>query len=287
MRIPNLNTLRMFDAAARHLNFGRAADELHLTQGAVAQRVRKLEADLDIALFYRRPRGLELTPAGRDYHSDIHAALRKIDSATAALRQRDVQIKISVTPSFASKWLVPRLPDLMAHLPGMDVQIDASETLANFTNDDVSIAIRQGKPPFGAGLTTRLLAQLNLCAVCSPSYAQTLEPTTLIEDFVARPLIQDSHTYWTRMLDSTGTRPAGRVMQFNQTAHAIDAAANGQGIALAPALLVQGDLAQNRLVALWHDEGSDQAGYYICVPETLQRRADILAVVDWLVGQAR
>lgn len=131
MRSPNLNSLKMFDAAARHLNFRLAAEELNLTQGAVAQQVRRLESDLGLQLFYCKARGLALTEVGRRYHRPVSRALAMIDDATRKIQPESTSITLSSTPSFASKWLVPRLVSFSQAYPTIDVQTVASEGLAN------------------------------------------------------------------------------------------------------------------------------------------------------------
>jgi LysR family glycine cleavage system transcriptional activator len=286
MRMPNLNALRMFDAAARHLNFRTAAQELNLTQGAVAQQVRRLEADLGHKLFQRKARGLALTEIGRHYHVPIHNALSIIEDATQKLRPTNTRISVSVTPSFASKWLVPRLANFAEAHPDLDLNTIASEQLSDFQTDGIDIAIRQSKPPFEAGLHSTLLAPLNLHAVCSPDFAKTLGRFDRIEDFADQKLIQDSHFFWERLFGRVGIKTQVRTMLFNQTALAMDAAANGQGIALAPHLLLDGDISKGNLVVLWRDDQADDRGFFIVYPADSKPNAARDAVVDWALSQA-
>lgn len=285
MRTPNLKALRMFDAAARHLNFRLAAEELNLTQGAVAQQVRRLEADLRVWLFHREARGLALTEIGRNYHRPVRRALAIIDDATKNLQPESTRITLSVTPSFASKWLVPRLAGFTRAYPDIDVQTVANEGLADFQSDGVDIAIRQGRRPVGEGLRVELLAPLDLCAVCSPGYAEKAASVDGFEDFAEHPLIQDSHNHWDGLFEEAGIRARHRVMQFNQTALAMDAAANGQGVALAPRLLVSAELAQGKLVEMWHDRRSDQTGFHVICPELPKPNAARDAVIDWVLSE--
>ncbi|MEL7529068.1 MAG: LysR family transcriptional regulator, partial [Pseudomonadota bacterium] len=147
MRPPKLQHIKMFDAAARHLNFRLAAEELNLTQGAVAQAIRAMEADLGLRLFERKARGLSFTEAGRRYHSEISKGLEIINEATRNLLPAVNRVSISLPPSFASKWLVPRLPNFMETNPDIDVRIIASEHLTDFQTQDVDIAVRQGRRP--------------------------------------------------------------------------------------------------------------------------------------------
>ena len=285
MRLPNLNALRMFDAAARHLNFRLAAEELNLTQGAVAQQVRRLEADLGLKLFTRKARGLELTDVGRGYHVPVRRALSTIEDATRKLKPESARIRLSVTPSFAAKWLVPRLSAFEDANPDVDVQTVATETLADFKSDGVDLAIRLGVPPFGDGLDAVLLAPLEICAVCSPGFAKDVGPIKRIADFADYRLIQDSHHQWDSLLDEAGIGLSLRKTQFNQTALAMDAAMNGQGIALVPHLLAEADIVQGRLVALWRQVDSMGSGYYIVRPDAGDPNPAQQAMVDWLLGE--
>jgi LysR family transcriptional regulator, glycine cleavage system transcriptional activator len=287
LRNPNLNALRMFDAAARHLNFRIAADEMNLTQGAVAQQVRQLETDLGIQLFHRKTRGLALTEPGRPYHSSVRKALKVIDDATKKLKAQSASITLSVTPSFASKWLVPRLTNFTKTHPDINVQTVASEGVADFKTDSVDIAIRQGHPPFGDGLRVECLSLLDLCAVCSPSYAKKSIPTRQFEDFKRHLLIQDSHKHWDDLFENAGITPQHRIMQFNQTALAMDAAANGQGVALAPRILVSAELGRGKLIELWHDNRTNQNGFYVVCPNLSKLNAEIDTVIEWVLSEAK
>ncbi len=275
----------MFDAAARHLNFRLAAEELNLTQGAVAQQVRRLETDLGVKLFRRQARGLALTQAGRNYSSPIRKALRLVEDATRKLYPENLRITLSVPPSFASKWLVPHLSSFAQAYPAIDVQILSSEELTDFRSDDVDMAIRQGQPPFGKGLSARLFAPLELCAVCSPDYAATTGPIGQIDDFATRKLLHDSHSHWDALLEGAGLGRSAHAMQFNQTALAMSAAANGQGIALVPRLLAETELEQGTLVEVWRNTPADRRGYYIVFPDAQRENPARQAMVQWLLSE--
>lgn len=277
----------MFDAAARHLNFRLAAEELSLTQGAVAQQVRRLESDLGIKLFKRKARGLALTESGRSYHMPVRRALAMIEDATRKLRPENKRVTLSVTPSFASKWLVPRLADFARAHPDIEVHTIASEEIANFRSDGIDIAIRQGHPPFDEGVHAELLAPLDLCAVCSPQFAEATSQIRALEDFTTQPLIQDSHNLWDRLFEEAEIKARRHMIRFNQTALAMDAAANGQGVAIAPRLLVEADIAQGRLIEFWCDQGRPQSGYYVIYPDNRKSNPELQAVVTWILSEVR
>ena len=272
----------MFDCAARHLNFRLAAEELNLTQGAVAQQVRRLESDLGIQLFHRKARGLALTEPGQNYYSSISQALAIIDEATSELQPKSTEVTLSVTPSFASKWLVPRLADFYRAYPELEVHVLADSEMANFQSDGVDLAVRLGQPPFGKDLHWEELVALDLCAVCSPEFAREIAPIEQLKDFTSLQLLEDSFlNIWQGLFADAGLRPRQRMIRFSHTALALDAAANGQGITLAPRILLDLDFEQGRLVELWHDTRSDQGGFYIVYPRNgISYHANLLK--EWI-----
>jgi len=287
MRLPNLNGVRAFECAARHLNFRLASEELNLTQGAVAQQVRKLETSLGQKLFVRRPRGLELTEKGAAYFSEIHAALSRIDQATARLAPESRSVVLSVPPSFASLWLMPRLIEFEARYPDIDLQVIASESLSDFDTDGVDLVVRQASPPFAPNLKSVQLAPLNLVAVASPAYLQTAPPTTDLEDFRAHRLLENSHRHWRQWLGSDEEAgKAARVSRFNQTALAIAAARAGRGVAIAPEALIEPDIEAGELKVVWRDQAESATGFYAVAPLTPARPVrDRDHLAEWLCEQ--
>lgn len=286
MRMPNLNSLKMFDAAARHLNFRRAAEELNLTQGAVAQQVRRLEEDLGTPLFHREARGLRFTRKGRDFHDSVRKALALIEEAMGKFIPDSTSLTLSVTPSFAAKWLVPRLGRLAESHPEIDVQVVASEELANFKSDGVDLAIRQGRLSERPGFTVKKLGPMELCAVCSPAYGATVGPVHGLADMLDLQLIRDGHNLWETVFEQAGLTRQPRMLRFNQIALAVDAAANGQGIALAPRLLVGAELAEGKLVELWREPAADADGFYLLYPDSPAPGPALIALVNWILSEA-
>lgn len=288
MRTPKLNALKVFDAAARHLNFRVAAAELNVTQGAVAQTVRGLEADLGVRLFRRLARGVALSDVGARYHLEIAQGLAIIDRATNMLNSGSGVVTVSVPPSFASKWLVPRLPYFFEANPGLEVRTVASEAVTDFRTQDVDVAVRQGARPTGQGLFTTLLAPLYLCIVCGASNAAELGVNCGIEAFADLPLIQDSHLHWDRLFNALGIERSGHLLQFNQTALAMDASVNGQGFAVVPRLLASDDLSSGRLVEVWADIRDEETGFWLIHPESApSNRQARSSLVDWMLSECR
>lgn len=282
---PPLNGLRAFEASARHLNFRLAAEELGVTQGAVAQQVRKLEAHLGLLLFSRQSRALALTETGRAYATQIRKGFDLINAATSVLRPEPEHLTISVTPTFATKWLIPRLPAFTAAHPRIDLRILASERIANFQTDAVDIAVRSGRPPFGPGLKSTLLFEQTTIAVASPPVAENLRtnPGDL-------PLLHDSHDLWPQFLDLAGPGAlpkASRNLRFNQTSLAIDAALAGQGVALSSQAFVAADIAAGRLVRVFDVSLQTGTDFYLVHPRRPRNSKAVEVVQSWLIAQTR
>lgn len=287
--LPPLNGLRAFEAAGRHLNFRMAAEELGVTQGAVAQQVRGLEAHLGLRLFERRPRGLVLTEAGRIYHQHVGRAFAQLREATTVLRPQPTRVTISVTPTFASKWLIPRLAELTAAHPSIDLRILATESVLSFRSDGIDLAVRQGRPPFGASLDADLLFPQQIIAVCSPAllFGRANLPLERSE-LRSLILLHDTHNLWPDYLREVfGERgaQAQRNMRFNQTSLTIDAALAGQGVALASRFLVARELATGALVQPLYGSLTGERAFHLLVPRNPRPSASTDAVRTWLLQQ--
>lgn len=285
--LPPLNSLRAFDAAGRRLSFRAAADELGVTQGAVAQQVRHLEAHLDITLFERVPKGLAFTAAGRSYHGRIAEIFADLRAATAELKPEPNKVLVSVTPTFAAKWLIPNLPDFTAAHPDIDLRIMATEKVSSFHSDGIDLAVRQGAPPFGAALQVTQLFRHRLIAVAAPALAGDGGPSRDPETLSSLPKIHDTHDLWPGYLAHLGVRDRSpRGLRLSQTSLAVDAAIAGQGAALVSRFLVIHDLAAGRLVEVggtWEAGGND---FYLLRPRTAKRNGSVMQVVTWLTARA-
>jgi DNA-binding transcriptional LysR family regulator len=287
-RFPPLNALRAFEAAARHLNFRRAADELRVTQGAVAQQVRHLEDVVEVQLFRRLPRGLALTREGLEYFSSVQRALQIISDATDALGQRPTVLAVSTTPSFASKWLIPRLSDFSRLHPDIEVRVIADERLATFRADGVDIAIRLSKPPFPPGLVAQLLFPLDIFAVASPTLLDGGSPIRKPADLSRHVLLHDAHDLWPEFIEKLGGK--GRAdptkgPRFSQSLLAIDAAVAGQGIALTSEPLVERDIAEGRLRRVFDFSFPMSLGFYVVFPQANAHSEALDAMRRWLFAQ--
>lgn len=285
--LPPLNGLRAFDVSGRRLNFRAAADEMGVTQGAVAQQVRQLEAHLGITLFERLPKGLALTPAGRSYHERIAQAFAELRSATAQLKPENGKVLISVTPTFASKWLIPNLPDFSNRHPEIDLRILATEKVSSFHSDGIDLAVRQGSPPFGAALDATLLFRQNLIAVVAPKLVQTARPPYSDETLAHLPKIHDTHDLWPKVLSEWGIGDQSkRGLRLSQTALAVDAAISGQGVALVSRFLVANDIAAGTLLEIGPLNSVGAQDFYLLTLRKTASNAAIETVVSWLTSQA-
>ncbi len=278
--LPPLNALRAFEAAGRHLNFRAAADELFVTQSAVAQQVRMLEEHIGFPLFQRLPRGVALTSQGSVYFAEVTRAFKILDKATAQLLREPKTVTISVTPTFATKLLLPRLSALTAAVPDAELRTVATESIADFDRDQVDIAVRLTRPPFPAAFETYLLFKQTLVAVASPHLMVNRELPISTEALQEMPLLHDSHHHWPRFFGTTD-KLAGAV--FNQTALALDAALAGQGVAIACQAFVQADLNAGRLVQVSESTLTIEPDYYLVRKKSVTSTPTVDAVWDWCI----
>lgn len=286
--LPSLNALRIFEVVARHLNFRLAAEELGVTQAAVAQQIRGLEASLDIRLFERLPRGLGLTDAGLAYSGSIRSALAMIDEATRLLRPEPSHLTVSVTPTFASKWLIPKLGTFAENHPDIDLRVLATDRLSHFHTDGVDIAVRYGQPAFGAGLNTELLMEQRIVAVASPRLFEGKGLPVSFEKLQDFLMLHDAHNFWPEFMAGlfpNHAQPTAKNMRFNQTSLAIEAAISGQGIALASHAFVKDDIAAGRLVKVFDQQLLLDKAFYLVWPRKARQSPALLVVKDWLKRQ--
>lgn len=286
--LPPLNGLRAFEVTGRVLSFRAAAEVLGVTPSAVAQQVRALEAHLGLALFRRVPAGVELTELGQRFHAQISRGFRQLEAAMAEVQPVTEAVTVSVTPTFAAKWLIPRLQDFTRAHPAIDLRITASERMASFQRDGVDLAVRLAAPPFPAALEAFLLARQEVVAVCVPGLVPEVQGGVPVAAAL-RGLVylHDSHDLWPRFLQrylgaGHGVVPRGPV--FSQTALCIDAAVAGQGVALVPRLFVAGDLAAGRLVQPFDLVIRADKDFWVVAPRPGARhgqRAAVAAVWSW------
>jgi LysR family glycine cleavage system transcriptional activator len=288
-RLPPLNALKVFEAAARSESFTRAAEELCVTQGAISHQVKTLESLLGIKLFTRERQRVVMTDAGREYLAVVRDALDRIALGTDRLlkRQSSGVLTVSVSPDFASKWLVHRLGRFAEAHPDVDLRVSAMMHQVDFAREDVDLAVRHGDGNW-LGLDVVRLCSEQLFPVCSPKLVSGRRRITQADDFLAFPLLrlEDSKT-WSRWLDAagvTGSVPHGPVL--NRASMLIDAAVDGQGIALARTALAAWDLINGRLVRPSDVSLRMTNTYWIVCPKAASGLPKIAAFRDWLLAEA-
>ncbi len=288
MHLPSTTALRAFEASARLLNFTQAAAELHLTQGAVSHQIRELETLLATRLFERRARGLALTESGQRYLPFVREALERLRAGAALLQPRSGAQVLTVTlsPNFASKWLVPRLGDFLAAHPALDLRISASRRHVDFAADAIDLAVRHGTGDWPHLQVTRLCPEW-VFPVCSPGYLSA-HPMTALADLARGGLLHDRERgHWQQWLAAFGSAlPAPQGPVFSDTSLAIDAAVSGQGVALARSALAALDLAAGRLVRPVAEALPAPFAYWIVCPKSSAGRPAIRLFRDWLLQQA-
>jgi len=290
-RLPSLNGLRAFEAAARHLSFTAAAAELNVTQTAISHQIKRLEEELGIALFIRQNRALALTPQGRDYLPGIRAAFNDLRLATDRLRRTDNDrvLTVSTLASMASKWLLPRLPAFQAAHPEIDVHITTSTKMVDFKSGDVDAAIRYGRGRW-PGLRADWLTADQLFPVCSPALLTGDTPLQTPADLAHYTLLHSSAGYdddWRLWLTAAGlpadiSRQPG--LSFDMIFMTLQAAIDGHGVAIGRTTYVEGDLAKGRLVKPFQISLPADAGFYLVAPESAAQTPKLAAFRDWLLA---
>jgi len=290
-RLPSLNGLRAFEAAARHLSFTLAAAELNVTQTAISHQIRRLEEELGIRLFVRQNRALALTPEARDYLPGVRAAFNDLRLATDRLLRKDDDkvLTVSTLASLAAKWLLPRLTDFQEQHPGIDVRITTSTSLVDFQRDDVDAAIRYGRGQW-PGLRADWLMADELFPVCSPSLLRGDQPLRRPEDLRNHPLLHTSNANsddWRLWLTAAGL-PADIARQpgitFDMIFMTIQAAIDGIGVAMGRTSYVQDDIAKGRLVVPFKIALPADAGFYLVSPEGRREAPKLTAFRNWMIA---
>lgn len=286
-RLPQLSALRAFEAAARHVSFTRAAEELSVTQGAVSHQVKALESELGIKFFNRERQRLSITEAGQEYLAVVRDALDRIANGTERLVQRQAsgRLTVSTSPDFAAKWLVHRLGRFAEVHPDIDLRVSATMHHVDFAREDVDIAVRHGDGHWPGLHVTRLCSE-HLFAVCSPTLASKLGQPA---DVLKLPLLHlDDSTAWFAWLDAAGVTGTDAIHGpiLNRASMLIDAAVDSQGIALARTTLAAWDLINRRIVRPFPVALPLSKSYWIVSPKATASLPKLIAFREWLLAQA-
>jgi LysR family glycine cleavage system transcriptional activator len=295
--LPPLDLLVGFEAAARHLSFTKAGDELYLTQSAVSRQIKELEDQLGVALFQRRHRALALTEAGQQFYAAAAQVIGTMRTATERLRTqagRRRPLAVTTTHSFAALWLIPRLAGFTREHPGVDVRITADTRVQDLERDGLDVALRHGPSALAGPNAIRLFGE-KVFPVCSP---KLLKKTPLAKPGDLRnhillhyddPDVRHPWLHWKTWLEVeriADLRPAG-TLSFSGYEQIIPAAVAGHGVALGRSPLVQDLLESGELVAPFKSQADPARAYFAIVAKSAATRPEVTAFVEWLKTEAR
>ncbi|WP_296649742.1 transcriptional regulator GcvA [Paraburkholderia sp.] len=288
-QLPALNALKAFEAAARHESFSRAADELFVTHGAVSHQIRALETELGVALFARDGKRVRLTETGRRYAAQVHDALSQLARATQEIRagDRERRLVVSMLSSFAARWVTPRIGRFIEAHPQWDVELQSTNQLTDFARDDVDVAIRFGYGHY-PGLHAELLLDEIYFPACSPHFRGGKLPSDPHE-LADLPLLRSDDELWRPWFDAAGLADVPepkRGVLYQDSSNLLQAAMDGQGVALVRRSLAMHEITLGRLVRLFKDiDGPSPWRYYfICTPQRMQTER-VQAFRDWVFDE--
>lgn len=295
-RLPPLNALRAFEAAARHLSLTKAAAELHVTPGAISQQVKTLEDYLGVQLFRRLNKALLLTEAGQASLPALRDAFDRLAQAVETLRARDAEqpLTVSVAPSFGAKWLVPRLDRFREAHPGINVRIDASNRLVDLVREGVDIGIRYGMGNYPGMRVDPLLSE-EVFPVCAPRLLKGPHPLAVPADLRWHTLLHidwvsgfETWPDWRMWLLSAGVSDIDPTHgpRFSHASMAIQAAIEGHGVTLGGSVLVEDDLAAGRLVKPFQVSCPVAFRYYLASPAAMANHPRVAAFREWIIAEA-
>lgn len=296
-KLPPLNALRAFEASGRHLSFTKASDELGVTPAAVSHQVRQLEDYLGVALFRRLTRAVHLTDAGQSCLPLMTQGFDKLAEAISVLHslEQSGALTVSVTPAFASKWLVPRVERFNAIHPDIDLRISACMKLADFRSDLVDVAIRYGKGQY-PGLRADTLFAESVTPMCSPALLQGPRPLRTPADLRHHTLLHDESAFiigptpdWRVWLKLAGHEDvdASHGTRFSHAADALQAAIGGLGVVLGRESLATSDIAAGRLIRPFELTLQTDFAYYLVRPDVAEDRPKVAAFRQWILEEVQ
>ena len=296
-KLPPLDLLRGFEAAARNLSFTKAAAELFVTQSAVSRQVKSIEDYLGVALFARSHRALRLTEPGHDLFRATTQALRQLSDAANRIRERSAGRALTVTATigFASLWLIPRLTDFRAQHPDIDIRISADNKMLDLEREGIEVAIRYCAAKAAPEGSIKLFGEVVL-PICSPNLVTRKSPLVKPEDLRHHVLLHYENpdgaspwltwTVWLETMQVAGLKPAGS-LRFSQYDQTIRAAIDGQGVALGSSPLVRQLIKQGKLIAPLEKEFESSRAYYLVINADAAWRPEVKEFAGWLLCQAK
>ncbi|MTI09445.1 transcriptional regulator GcvA [Curvivirga aplysinae] len=293
-QLPPIAAMRALEAAARHKNFTKTADELNITQSAISHQIRHLEEVWGFKLFVRRKGGLDLTPKGDTISRVIRGFLEDMEKTLASFEDADRRgsLRVSLLQSFAVNWMVPRLPDFTAEHPDIDVWISTKEEIIDFADEEVDVAIRLGGGNY-PDLFTELLLQEKVFPVCAPSLLDEYGTPKNPRDLLKFPLLlrfnEGRTATWQEWFEYSGVTdaPLSFGARYPDTNMALQAAINGQGVALVRSAHMERELQEGRVVRLLDVDYQSPSSYYFICPKGRENAPKIKAFRDWVLAQAK
>ncbi|MBM3599581.1 MAG: transcriptional regulator GcvA [Alphaproteobacteria bacterium] len=290
--LPPIPAMRAFEAAARHMNFTRAAEELGLTQSAISHQIRSLEDQMGLQLFLRQPRQPKLTAEGQRLAEAVRDGLGRIAGVVQALREvkDDRTLTVSLLPGFAVKWLFPRLIRFDERHPDIQINVATSALPVDFATGEADVAIRYGTGRY-PGLFVERLLEDDMFPVCAPKLVRGPKALKQPADLAHHVLLHDDiqplggiQPGWRMWLDAAGVTgvDASRGRRFGQANMVLQAAADGLGVALGRTALVEDDLAAGRLVRPFGPSVPSGYAYYFVCPQRALQQAKVAAFRTWL-----
>ncbi|WP_293766094.1 transcriptional regulator GcvA [uncultured Aquitalea sp.] len=289
MKLPPLNALRVFVAAAEHLSFTRAATALHLTQGAVSRHVQTLEEFYGTPLFIRQARGLALTAEGEALEKPAREAFQLLHEASEVLRLRQSGLRVRIPPTPAMRWILPNLPDFQSRHPEYTLHLITQlihDKPFNRAEYDLAI-IGMARPDVSPDLRVECISREKLVPVCSPALMAGEHPLRTPQDLQHHTLLhpwrdQDVWERWLKLAGVSGINPESGVT-FDALEYALHAAAAGMGVTLAQVSMVTDDLQRGRLVIPFDTVLETEWAYYLMYSHEMAELPKIRAFRDWLV----
>jgi LysR family transcriptional regulator, glycine cleavage system transcriptional activator len=296
--LPSLDFLRGFEAAARHLSFTKAGQELNITQSAVSRQVKTLEEQLGLELFHRQIRALTLTENGRALYAAFSSTMAELESAVSKLHANAEQrsISVSTTVSFAALWLIPRLGRFRTLHPGIDVRVSATSEVQDIKRKRLNLAVRYARLNMRHP-DAHLLFEEQVVAVCSPGLLAPGAPPLLTAGDLEHQVLlhmDDACGSWPwyrwdnllEELEEPGLKPAG-ALYFSQYDQLIQAAVDGHGIALGRRPLIDRLIEQRRLAVLFDSRSIESGAYYLVTDQLPEAGSEADALIKWLIEEAR
>ncbi|GAB7528744.1 LysR family transcriptional regulator [Pseudomonas sp. 3A(2025)] len=290
--LPSLSALQAFEAAARHLSFTRAAEDLQITQSGVSRQISNLERQLGVELFQRSGSRLILTDAGKTYLRDVDVMLNRLEEMTIDLvrgRKADLSLMIGANPTFISRWLAPRLENFVRLAPGVPIEVFAVSADVDFQNSPIDVAIIRGAGAWTDARALELFAE-DLVVVASPRLIPLGEKLEQL-DFAKIPTLQNSSrpSLWLQWLRACGLNHSGLIqgLRFSQSEMLISAAVSGLGLAVVPLQYVKRELDSGELHLPFGAPVRSSDSYWVVSPERKRHKQHAIVFRDWLIQEAR